>query len=768
MAGVLDKLWSLADGGELINYAPTIGELVEACMEMQPLDALNYTNGAQMRRVTTPVVHQIRPTPDSEPTPLFKDDLGRYGYGEVRVSTFIQRNRKNKGEDEEDIESGDGDEIYDLGQTEEGTTREEMRDEKLDTSYSEGDQALRLIQYFVSKDQAFFLGNDSECSGGWPWRGKTLDDDSNEFDSIYLRRAERYHSVFTSLVLNSTEPGFISRRKGAEEYLRHRVGREVAGVKMLPQVWAERFLKGMNLKRRPKTNVTKYRPALTVAMNRMADVHTIAVSDISRLFRSYELQQAFARRLRETYLRHGRVVEIVGVIEPIDYLTVDDTEGASALTTDIQALVMGRMAEHLLRQVLTGSIRGQIARLKGGEPINPDVWWFDAKALKKGKYVLDKGRSKTALRIINMIEAGQKAGAILRKLDGEGLEVPASENTPRRWLENPLLVGKQEVYGIVWDVRVPPLLVNEDGEPDHYRFGELQRFAQKPRDERNSEDTDPDDDADEGHLGTGVVWDLCERKMIQKAESPQKYTKKDGTKVYYSGYQTYHCRCSPQHKRKFPFHVTLNGRNLHAFIKAMVFSDVRNLLGYLDQDRERDHLAEQVARLHRQVRETHERMLQEASTDAFESLVWARAKQAAAALGTEPDEYFRQKAREGLQKDIRAELQRTEIELHVKQRQLAAYTLPTEWQEIKKDLVQIDRLGVETVGEPTANKLVRRLMRLDFKLENDALVCWLTWKTMPDARTLVPIDVKIAANGKRQVRLPEDLAWTLVKPAIRK
>lgn len=223
------------------SHPLTIAEITENALGLDPRRALRYTNGDQARLCTTDIFSQI--VDDSGQITELDRLSGKYGALYVLVST--------------------------LGQAEDG--------------YSADDQIRRGIEHFLRRRQAFLIFSDASLSGGLAINEPSL------IRKLALAKATRYEKVFTSLFLYEHSRFTEVQRTGLQAYLDAQKEDILRGVNVDPDlVDAQPLMEGFT---------AKFRPALTLLFQSLRHIHTIAVSDLSRLCRSQMLFAEMIERL---------------------------------------------------------------------------------------------------------------------------------------------------------------------------------------------------------------------------------------------------------------------------------------------------------------------------------------------------------------------------------------------------------------------------------------------------------------------------------------
>lgn len=519
----------------------TINEVTALALDLEPRRALRYTNGDQARLCTTDVFTCLI---DERGDAVELSHVGgRYGALYVRVST--------------------------LGQAEDG--------------YGADDQIRRGIEHFLRHRQAFRIFSDASLSGGLAINEPSL------IRKLALAKAARYEKVFTSLFLYEHSRFNEAERSGLQAYLAAQKEEILRGVNLDPDlVDAQPLVEGFT---------AKYRPALTLLFQSLRQVHTIAVSDLSRLCRS---QMLFAE-LTERLSFHK--VGVVGFIESLDYIAQDDL--------GITAFVLSKMAEMKLREVLSSTLRGLAALLQTGRPHGLLPFWLFR---DEGGFARARPEIVPVVRRLVDLYLHQNLGhgMIAKQMQREGHAAPRSGSWSVRYvayaLANPALIGKQVVFGVEWNV-LPPVIAPAE-------WDAVQAKLHRRKEEY------PMIRYGEVRLLSGILRCSCGAAIAGNRRSSAKYA-------------TYACLAGSVKRMTNPGHAFhVNMRDADQFFEGLLREHPAVLLAAYKDSRQRNALLDDVRRLEAAAHAARQRREAEASGTAAET---ARQRLDTARLAATPD-----------------------------------------------------------------------------------------------------------------------------------
>lgn len=435
------------------KHTYTVDELVEVVERLNPAQAFRHTNGNVIRLCTTGVI--TRMVVGGEVRKLELVD-GRYCSGYIRVST-----------------------------------------ERQSDGFSIPDQAERIIHRCIKNGWAFRIFSDAGLSGGLAYR----DPETNIEAKLNKAKADRYRDVFTAVLLEDHAGRYTPAELASmRRYMEERV-RELAEGKELDR-------DGTTYRQREQKRVT-YRPALTCLVEALPAVHTLLVTDLSRLSRSETLIAEIHYRL------HGHGVTVEGILTDLSWMHQKGVAGKLLRT------VFASMDETKLTEVLLGDMRGLLASLNVSKPVGKIPTWLHRDA--HGFAQLHPVRSQAIKRLVELYLAAPADGQevvsfnqVAVRLAEEGYPSPDAATRGKHWtwrtvadiLRNPAVNGKQMMFGKAWDV-FPKLLDDEEYWLLQRRLAKHDQV--KPIYKLKNE---------EGYLMQGLLKCHCGRIMGHWAKSP--------------------------------------------------------------------------------------------------------------------------------------------------------------------------------------------------------------------------------------------------------
>jgi DNA invertase Pin-like site-specific DNA recombinase len=509
-----------------VDAAPTLEDVVRQALALDPRRALAFTNGDQARLCSTGVFTAVRQE-DGKTLPLERL-RERYGALYVRVST--------------------------VGQVDDG--------------YSAEDQIRRGVEFFLAKRQQFRIFSDAGLSGGLAINEPAL------IRRLARQKASRYEKVFRAIFLHDLTSLTPAQVSGLERYLAEQT-QSLLGSSSPDDDWEAEQILAPNVR-------VRYRPALSLLCQSLRAIHTLGVSDLSRLARSWALLADLSERLA-----HHRVA-VQGLIEPLDYLTSDDE-------WEFRTVILGKMAEMKLREAVTGSLRGLRVLLQSGRPHSTIPLWVSRDA--EGRAFLNE-HAPLIRRLVHLV-ADDKLGMmdLVRWLEAEGIATTRGNarwgvNTLSHILRNRALVGYQEVFGIEWAV-FPPLVSEET-------FAR----AQTVLDRRRASYRGPVSSSGPArHLLTGLLRCSCEAPitMMKRPEATSEQYRCSGRK---SG--------KTHTDGNLPF--GMNSTHAERFFEELMREHPRVVLSLFRDNRERNDLMEEIRTLEAEAALVRERRAAEAES----------------------------------------------------------------------------------------------------------------------------------------------------------
>jgi DNA invertase Pin-like site-specific DNA recombinase len=402
----MEKIWTLAD-------------IVTAAEALQPEKAASLRNGAFVAAVATPIITTV--LVDGAEKSLRLVD-GKHGVAYVRVSTAEQRSKDAAG----GFSERDG--------------------------FSEPDQVLRTAAYYIEKGLAFRVVSDCGLSGFLAVNDPAL------IARTQRKRARLYRKAFEVVLLNSPVDKWTpAERAGMERYLSQACqaieqGKEVRNdLHELTIARPEEKPKAAARKKAGNGKPT-YRPGLTFLLEEIGEahqagrVHTVVCTDISRLSRNDALTTLIMERLED------QNVSVVGVVEAFGG---GDDDFASAFINRFYSL----NAEFKLREVTIGPMRGITELLKSGRP-HSRLPFYLTRDDRGFAHHDPQGLQIIRRMVVHYLENGsynQTAQALQQ-------EFPHHQQWDvqkvRMSLRNPMLLGRQKVFGKLWTV-APPVVDEE-------------------------------------------------------------------------------------------------------------------------------------------------------------------------------------------------------------------------------------------------------------------------------------------------------------------
>lgn len=411
-----------------MEIVPTIADIVAQALALKPAVAASFLGGESETLCTTVIYWHVRLDDGTVVNLCLKD--GKYGAGYARVSSLSQRTATDK-------PGGDGRDGEDA----------------LKDGWSEQDQLQRIVNHFVSRRQAFRIFSDCGLGGYLPFNDERLK------EKMLRTKARRYDRMFTKIFLDdlASQRYTAAQREDLRDYLVKKREMILEGLQdhdfeaddvTLSEVVAAQAVKGV---RRGRMTVT-YRPGLTFFMRDISKIHTLALTDLSRLSRS----QTLSAEIGEKIIEHK--VGVLGLVESLGWMSDDEEIG-----NQLMALIIPKFAEFRLTEVLMNAMRGIVTSLSAGRPFGKVPRWIEKG--KDGRAHHDAEKVKPIRMLVDLflddsvVSTRQVAGMLAAK----GVAPPEGQvwhrSTVINTLESPALVGKQEFFGLEWQVWDP--LVDE-------------------------------------------------------------------------------------------------------------------------------------------------------------------------------------------------------------------------------------------------------------------------------------------------------------------
>jgi DNA invertase Pin-like site-specific DNA recombinase len=395
----------------------TIAEIVADVLRIQPTAAYAMRgSAAAIELCATPIYQQV--IQDDGSVITLEMSEGRYAAGYIRVSSVQQK----------------------------------------DDGWSIDDQAERCVRWFVQQGKAFRIFSDSGLSGKLPI------DDNALIARMRHSCALRYEEAYRAVLMSELDRRFEADWPTMERWLKDAVkcirsgSRSVTGATDALDVEVPKVQQGHTRKRHG------YRPGLTELMRQVRSrlIHTLAVTDVSRLARSQSLTQQLADEIQFCG------VNVVGLIESLEWMA-----GKGGMGGQLSATVLSIIAEYRLREVCVGSIRGVVTILSSGRAHASLPHWCERD--QDGIAVPKESEATKVRAIVRYALQNPNLGyqAIASYCNDHPDEFPPPSTPGQRrergywhWhavkqlLTSPTLAGKQETFGREWNVL--PALVSEE------------------------------------------------------------------------------------------------------------------------------------------------------------------------------------------------------------------------------------------------------------------------------------------------------------------
>lgn len=503
----------------------TMDALVEYCLRMQPDEAARREDSALC---VTPLVTELSV---NGITYLLALQDGRWAALVVRVSSEAQRSALSQ-------QSQDG------------------RSDKAD-GYSEEEQLVRGIRYFVSQGLAFKIYSDAGVTGEFPNNDPAL------IARLLDKKARRYESIFRKTLLDETSRDYWTPEQVAQ--LEAYLAKNVANIRR-GQVNDECLLsshgtaadplsesegaadplsgsEGAAPRRRRGRRGHKvfHRQAFSQLWEDSQHwVHTIAVTDRSRLCRDADLETAMLERMA----KHG--TRLVGLIEDLRSLDVSGpmSKGVTYLIASLN--------EQKLTDIAQASFRGTMQRLHSGRPGGRPPWWLWRD--EEGQTLVREEMRALVARIVDMSLSGLGARVIQGRLHTEGVRVDGKSLTLMQihyMITKDVLAGRQTFCGLSWPVY--PRLIDDE------TLADLQRGR------KNRADTTAhlrDERSWAQHTFTGIVRCACGARTV--CSNPTKARRAAGETGYYR------CESSNKDSNTEGVHAWVSERHLEGFFGELL------------------------------------------------------------------------------------------------------------------------------------------------------------------------------------------------------
>jgi DNA invertase Pin-like site-specific DNA recombinase len=426
--------------------------------------------------------------------------------------------------------------------------------------WSQEDQLVRIVRYYLDQGLAFRIFSDAGLPGSLAYR------DPGGVDHLSHRlaekRARRYEVAYRKIFMEN--PAYSAHQASMEAHLASTLDAIRAGDPSAPTV------EDPDLPRigRPSTQAT-YRPGLTTLVESLPEVHTLAVTDLSRLSRSQILFADLVERLT-----HHRV-QVAGLVEDLSWVS-----GTGDIGADIVAYVISRIAEHRLSELTVNVLRGQVTKLEAGEPSGRLPSWLSTDAT--GKAYLNE-RATVVRRIVDLALTGvpyirialmlAEAGTPIFGHNGKGYVSGRGRawhtDTIKKILASPTLKGVQVLFGIPWKI-LPAVATEEEWDRIQARLAETSR--------KNPQRVNR-------YLASQLMRCSCGYKLTHRPIG--------------GGFDMYVCAAPPATRRanRGVRHVAISQRHVDGFLDDLMRHDPSTVVGAWKDTLERSEIREALQQL---------------------------------------------------------------------------------------------------------------------------------------------------------------------------
>ncbi len=421
-----------------------------------------------------------------------------------------------------------------------------------DDGWSIKDQIERGIAKCIQYGWAFRIFNDMGLSGRLPMK-----------DNHAIRRMRRtrkliYEELFMKVFLDKS---IATRYTPAQKFVFNEYKRERGQKYMIGETEGNESPEDAANpdaadKRKRETGKPSYRPGLTVMLQQFPCIHTMLISEQSRLCRSAVLFAEIIDQMRESR------VKAFGTISEINWMNHAD-RGSKMLKS-----IFGEMAESQLEEVLLGSMRGILTRLMSGRPHANTPFWLTKSEdtgialllnadIAPEKAVTQEQRRglptlRRLLQLWDTVDAyGEDRGvnSVATMLQQEGWPRPSKSEqwtaaTIRDILTNHALRGIQFMFGVEWQV-FPPVL------------SDMEFWAIQSKILERSEIFANSRSAAHVHLLAGILRCSCGEPMVRVPNT--------------AGSHTYTCSLLRHRRDDYSQrHISINQRRIDDFINRLM------------------------------------------------------------------------------------------------------------------------------------------------------------------------------------------------------
>lgn len=350
---------------------------------------------------------------------------------------------------------------------------------KVADGYSEEYQLRRNIEWCVAQRLAFKVYSDAGVTSTYPPNKPDLILD------LLQAKADRYKKVFDRIWL-------------AKGPIAERTPEEVKAMIAYRDRKIEATLSGpyTDDKEPPRQGRKKkkayHRQALTQLWDDMEAglVHTVVVTDKSRLFRGADLEKRFLE------LAHKRCVKLQGTEETIIDFDITDPMQKGMV------YLLGCTTEKKLEEVSVNAMKGYFELLRSGRPLGCLPFWLERDKHKHA--LLVEGADAVVLRIIDMFLNGYGRCAISNRLFHEGVTVQGksiSAQMVETVINTDAAAGIQEEFGLRWEVL--PRLIDDD------TLADMRAMREKRKDNKHQQGFGGEKGSQPNHIFTGIAFCEC-------------------------------------------------------------------------------------------------------------------------------------------------------------------------------------------------------------------------------------------------------------------
>lgn len=322
-------------------------------------------------------------------------------------------------------------------------------------------------------------------------------------------KALRYKEIFAAVFF---DPARLARYTDAQrDAMRHYLDDHIADILCGNPREELHLVSSQVVDRRGRNRkAITYRPGLTLLMRELKHIHTLVVTDLSRLSRNHFLFGRISKLLLTDNVR------TIGLMLSLSFMN------SREIGDKIQAQILPLLAEHQLREILLNTMRGILMMLESGKPHGKLPCWLTRDM--EGNAVFKPKAHETMERMIDLFltndENDQARGfkRLERALTEEGHK-PLTGYARWNWesiqdmLGNPALIGIQWVFGL--DFPVFPRLICDE------RYQEVQACLKERSQYQhlfNSRKREPDSHPN-GHMITGLLRCACGKLMNFKHQT---------------------------------------------------------------------------------------------------------------------------------------------------------------------------------------------------------------------------------------------------------